>query len=70
MTNDSTTPLALRSREAAKALNISPRLLWQLTKDKQIPCVRVGSGKRKSVLYPVDALQAWLTEQAAKGGGQ
>jgi predicted site-specific integrase-resolvase len=63
-------PLALRPREAAKALNISPRLLWQLTKDGQVPCVRVGSGKRQTVLYPLVALQAWLTQQAAtvKGG--
>jgi excisionase family DNA binding protein len=56
--------LALRPREAAKALGISTRLLWQLTKDGTIPCVRVGSGKRKTVLYPVDQLQAWLTRQA------
>ena len=65
-------PLALRPREAAKALGISPRLLWQLTKDGQIPCVRVGSGKRRTVLYPLADLQAWLTRQAAtsKGGEQ
>jgi excisionase family DNA binding protein len=62
----------LRPREAAKALGISPRLLWQLTKDGQVPCVRVGCGKRKSVLYPLAELQAWLTRQAApvKGGEQ
>jgi excisionase family DNA binding protein len=62
--------LALRPREAAKALGISPRLLWQLTKDGQVPCVRVGNGKRQTVLYPLADLQAWLTEQAApaKGG--
>jgi excisionase family DNA binding protein len=63
-------PLALRPREAAEALGISPRLLWQLTKDGHIPCVRVGSGKRRTVLYPLADLQAWLTRQAgaAKGG--
>lgn len=49
-------PLA---REAAKALGISPRLLWQLTKDGHIPCVRVGSGKRRTVLYPLADLQAF-----------
>ncbi len=71
MTTDNTSSaLALRPREAAKALNISARLLWQLTKDGHIPCVRVGTGKRKTVLYPVDTLQRWLTEQAAKGGAQ
>ncbi len=63
-------PLALRPREAAKALGISPRLLWQLTKNGQIPCVRVGDGKRQTVLYPLAVLQAWLARQAEtpKGG--
>ena len=62
-------PLALRPREAARSLNISPRLLWQLTKDGHIPCVRVGSGKRKTVLYPVEQLQAWLAREASKQEG-
>lgn len=64
----STLPLALRPREAAKALGISPRLLWQLTHDGVIPCVRVGGGQRRTVLYPTAALQSWLQQQAAKGG--
>jgi excisionase family DNA binding protein len=65
-------PLALRPRQAARALGISVRHLWQLTKDGVIPCVRVGSGKRKTVLYPVAELQCWLARQAAgaKGGEQ
>ena len=68
---DLSSPLALRPREAAKALGISPRLLWQLTKDGHIPCVRVGSGTRKTVLYPVAELQAWLARQtAATEGGE
>lgn len=64
MSNLVSSPLALRPREAAKALGISARLLWQLTKDGQIPCVRVGSGKRKSILYPVADLQTWLTARS------
>lgn len=56
--------LALRPREAAKALGISPRLLWQLTHDGQIPCVRVGTGKRRTVLYPTAMLNEWLRKQA------
>ncbi len=56
--------LALRPREAAKALSISPRLLWQLSKDGIIPCARVGTGKRKTVLYSVVDLQTWLIRQA------
>ena len=63
-------PLALRPREAAKSLGISPRLLWQLTKDGHIPCVRIGNGKRRTVLYPLADLQAWLTRQAAVGTGE
>lgn len=62
--------LSLRPLEAAKALGISPRLLWQLTHDGVVPCVRVGSGKRQTVLYPVADLQAWLSRQAeAENGG-
>ena len=68
---DLSAPLALRPREAAKALGISARHLWQLTKDGQIPCVKVGGGTRKTVLYPVSELQTWLTRQTqAKGGEQ
>jgi len=63
------TPLAHRPRDAAKALGISPRHLWQLTHDGHIPCVRLGTGKRKTVLYPVADLQAWLSRQAEAGKG-
>ncbi len=61
--------LALRPREAALALGISERLLWQWTHDGRIPCVRVGSGKRRTVLYPLADLQAWLSEQAGAASG-
>jgi excisionase family DNA binding protein len=63
-------PLALRPTEAAKALGISLRHLWQLTHDGHIPCVRVGSGKRKTVLYPMDVLSAWLRTSARMGGAE
>jgi excisionase family DNA binding protein len=59
-------PLSLRPREAAKALGISPRLLWQLTHDGIIPCVRVGTGKRGAVLYPTANLTNWLDDQASR----
>lgn len=58
-------PLALRPRDAAKALGISPRLLWQLTHDGHIPFVRAG----RTVLYPTADLQAWLSRQAEPGRG-
>lgn len=53
-------PLALRARQAAEMLSISARHLWQLTKDGLIPHKRVGSGRRQTVLYPMESLQAWL----------
>ncbi len=62
--------LALRPREAARTLSVSPRTLWEWTRVGIIPCVRVGTGKRRTVLYPVADLQAWLARQtdAANGG--
>jgi excisionase family DNA binding protein len=63
MTIQNVQSLALRPREAAKALGISPRLLWQLTHAGEIPYVRIGSGKRRTVLYPTAGLQAWLTRR-------
>ena len=70
---DLSSPLALRPREAARALNISPRLLWELTAPRgPIPCLRIGHGKRQTVLYPLAELKAWLAQQtqASKEGGQ
>ena len=67
MTTDLTqSPLALRPRDAAKALGISERKLWQLTHDGLIPSAKVG----RTVLYPVTGLHDWLRQQteAAKGG--
>ena len=72
-TKSTTKPLALRPREAAKALGISARTLWGLTSPRgPIPCLRIGHGKRQTVLYPTAELQAWLSQQAEaeKGGSQ
>ena len=52
--------LALRPREAAKALGIGERLLWSKTNSGEIPSVRIG----RSVLYPIRELERWLSEQA------
>jgi len=71
MATQSVDSLALRRREAAKALGISARTLWGLTAPRgPIPCLRIGHGKRQTVLYPVTELQAWLSRQAeAEKGG-
>lgn len=63
--------LALRPRQAAKALGVSERTLWEWTQRGKVPHVRLG----KAILYPVDGLRRWLDEQtkaapasAAEGG--
>lgn len=48
--------LALRPREAAKALGISERLLWDWTRCDIVPHVKIG----RTVLYPVAGLMEWL----------
>jgi hypothetical protein len=59
--------LALRPKDAAKALGIGQRKLWELTQPRgPIPCVRVGC----CVIYPCHLLQAWLAAQAAREGGR
>jgi excisionase family DNA binding protein len=59
-------PLALRLREAARALGISPRHLWALAKNGDVPCCRIGNGRRKLLIFPYDQLQRWLSERAAQ----
>lgn len=64
MATKSVESLALRPREAAKALGMSERTLWGLSAPRgPIPCLRIGHGKRQTVLYPVAELQAWLSRQ-------
>ena len=55
--------LLLNSRDAARALAISERNLWERTKTGEIPCVRIG----RSVRYSVRDLEAWIDAQ--KEGG-
>jgi excisionase family DNA binding protein len=51
--------LLLDAPAAAAALSISPRKLWQLTKDGQLPHLRIG----RRVLYDPAALQRWIADQ-------
>lgn len=64
VTEPQTPCLAMRPREAAKALGISERLLWEWTNKGVVPHVRLG----KVILYPVDSLREWLKEQAHTAG--
>lgn len=56
-----TIPLdVLTLAEAAKRLKVSDRTLWQLSKDKNIPCFRVGRQYR----YLASELDAWAISQS------
>ena len=55
--------LALRPREAARALGIGERLLWSMTNQGLIPHARCG----RAILYPVAELERWLAEQSTGG---
>jgi predicted DNA-binding transcriptional regulator AlpA len=52
--------LAMRPREAAKALGISERLLWEWTRRGLVPHVKNGG----VVVYPTDSLREWLRQCA------
>lgn len=53
--------LALRPKDAAKALGVSPRTLWAWTSEGAIPHIRRG----KAILYPTAVLNRWLDEQVS-----
>lgn len=68
LTSDKLEPapvLALRLREAAAALGVCERVLWEMTKADEVPHVRLGK-TGKTVVYPVAELQAWLSRKAAE----
>lgn len=52
-------PLALRPKQAAAALGIGVRLLWELTNRGEIKPVRIG----RCVIYTMDSLRDYLVEQ-------
>ncbi len=55
--------LLLKPNEAAQALALSPRKLWAMTANREIPCVRCG----RSVRYdPVD-LRSFIEKQKIGG---
>lgn len=55
--------LLLTPQQMAKALAISPRKLWSMTANGEVPHVRLG----RCVRYRVEALRDYLA-QVEKGG--
>ncbi len=76
-------PFCLRLSQVAKVLGLSQRTVWAMAKDGRIPCLRVGDGKKKVLLFPLDLLKEWVRNEAlqctsaqaaqaaqARGGGR
>ena len=59
-TTPETPCLAMRPREAAKALGICERTLYALTKRGEIPVVRSG----RLVRYSVEDLKTWMKKSS------
>ena len=57
-------PLLLTARQAAQVLGISPRTLFSLTKNGDLPVVRFG----RLVRYSPNDLRDWI-ESHTEGGG-
>lgn len=51
--------LAYRPKDAARALGISERTLWDWTRTEGLPHVRIGN----VVLYPVGCVKQWLADR-------
>jgi len=56
--------LLLDAHDTAVALSICERKLWELTKQGDLPCVRIG----RRVLYDPRALAVWIDGQMQSGG--
>jgi excisionase family DNA binding protein len=52
----------VRASEIADELGLSPRRVYQLIREKQIPAVRMG----RSIRIPRDAWDSWLDELTDK----
>ena len=59
MGNNLTDSLLWTSRQAAKALAISERKLWDLTNEGAIPCIRIG----RAVRYDPGDIRTWIDAQ-------
>jgi excisionase family DNA binding protein len=60
-------PILVDCREAARLLSISPRTLWQLTNDGEIPSLKIGA---KCVRYRVVDLETWTRKQVEQRNQQ
>lgn len=62
-------PELLSARDAAAFLGIGERTLWKLANAGEIPAVRFGIGKRKSVRYRRGDLVDWIEKHSDETTG-
>jgi excisionase family DNA binding protein len=55
-------PLLLSPRQAARALSVCEKTVYNLTKRGELPVVRVG----RAVRYSLEDLRAWITKNSEK----
>ena len=59
-------PELLTIRELAKVLKLSPRSIWRLVKNQELPApVRIGG----SIRWRADAITRWIDAGCQKSGG-
>jgi excisionase family DNA binding protein len=58
------TRLLVSTQDAARMLGVCTRTVWGLTRDGELPCVRIGA----RVLYAPETLARWVAarERASK----
>ncbi|HEY1685902.1 MAG TPA: helix-turn-helix domain-containing protein [Tepidisphaeraceae bacterium] len=61
--NNEGAAILVDTREAARRLAISPRTLWQLTKNRIVPSLKIG----KCVRYRAADLDDWTRQQTEIG---
>lgn len=59
-----THPILLTAKEAAIALRVSPRKLWEMTHRGDIPYVKLD----RCLRYPLRDLEAWIASKTSAGG--
>ena len=53
----------LRARHVAEMLDVSPRRVLQLARERRIPAVRTGP---RAIRFPKAAVEAWLASRVEK----
>lgn len=57
-------PQLMTVHEVAARLRFSPRQVYRLCETNQLPCVRLGRGKWRSVRIRPEAVQSYLEQEA------